>query len=280
MTQAHAEGGGYHILNFVHLIAEILGDTPFSRFIESYENIIFTVVVIAVLSLLSFAASRNLKMVPGRFQTGFEAVLEALDGLVVGILGPQGRKYTPFLGTLFLYIFTMNVIGLFPLMKAPTSAAMTMTLGSVQIPIPTVTVALAILVFLFVQSIGIREQGIFGYIYHLMGSPKDVFGWVLFPLMIVIHVIGELAKPFSLAFRLYGNIFGEDVLLAVFIGLGISTLAFAHVPAGVPFQFPFLFLALATSTVQAFVFTLLSTVYIAMMLPHEEGEHHGQKAHT
>ena len=276
---SHGEGGGFHILNFVRLISHYLGDTPLSHFLESYENIIFTAVVIAVLAFLSFFASRDLKMVPGRFQTGFEAVLEALDGLVCGILGPDGRKYTPFLGTLFLYIFTMNVIGLFPLMKAPTSAAMTLTLGPVQIPIPTVTVALAILVFLYVQSIGIYKQGPVGYIYHLMGSPRDVFGWVLFPLMIVIHVIGELAKPFSLAFRLYGNIFGEDVLLAVFIGLGIAATAFAHVPAGVPFQFPFLFLALVTSTVQAFVFTLLSTVYIAMMLPHGE-EHHGQKAHA
>jgi F-type H+-transporting ATPase subunit a len=271
--KADAKEGGYHILNFVHLISEALGGSPASRFLERYENIIFTVVVIALLGCLSLLASRDVRLVPGRFRAAFEAVLEALDGLVCGILGPAGKKHTPFLGTLFLYIFTLNVIGLFPLMKAPTAEAMTLNLGVVQIPLPTVTVALAILVFLYVQSIGIREQGLKGYVYHLMGSPQDAFGWALVPLMFLIHVIGELAKPFSLAFRLYGNIFGEDVLLAVFIGLGIAALKFLPIPAGIPFQFPFLLLALVTGTIQAFVFTLLSTVYIAMMLPHGQAAH-------
>jgi F-type H+-transporting ATPase subunit a len=72
--------------------------------------------------------------------------------------------------------------------------------------------------------------------------------------------------------RLFGNITGEDVLIAAFTGLGIALLAFIHSPVGVPLQLPFYFLALLTSTIQALVFTLLSTVYFAMMMPHEEHE--------
>ena len=86
-----------------------------------------------------------------------------------------------------------------------------------------------------------------------------------------MHIIGELAKPFSLSLRLFGNITGEDTLIAVFIMLGISVMAFS--PVGLPLQIPFYFLGLLLSTIQALVFALLSTIYILLMLPHEEHEH-------
>ena len=89
------------------------------------------------------------------------------------------------------------------------------------------------------------------------------------PLMFPIHLIGELAKPFSLTFRLFCNTMGGHILVAVFIGMGVASMF-------IPFQAPFLMFEIATSTIQAFVFTLLSTVYIAMMLPHDhahEAEH-------
>lgn len=251
-----------------------MGEGLPARFIERFENIIFTGIVIVLLALVSYFASRRAALVPGRLQAALETVVESLDGLICGILGPEGRRYTPFLGTLFLYIWTMNLIGLVPLMKSPTSSAMTLRLGLMQIPIPTVTAALALIVFFYVQYTGIRQQGLAGYLDHMAGSPRDVLGFVLMPVMLVIHVIGEFAKPLSLSFRLYGNIWGEDVLLAVFIGLGIGALAFLPVPAGLPLQFPFLALAMVTGTIQAFVFTLLSTVYIAMMLPHGHPEAH------
>ncbi|MBI3316205.1 MAG: F0F1 ATP synthase subunit A [Candidatus Omnitrophica bacterium] len=264
-----AKGASLHILNFVRLFSELFHGTFFSDLLDRFENVIFGFIVIAVIGLVFFFASRRPALVPGRFQSCCESILEGLQGFVCGILGPEGKKYTPFLGTLFLYIWTMNLIGLVPLMKAPTANSMILTLGGITVPIPTTTAALAILVFLYVQSIGIRRQGILGYLDHMAGNPRDIFGFILLPLMFVIHLIGEFAKPLSLAFRLYGNIWGEDVLLAVFMGLGIGVCAFLPVPAAVPLQFPFLLLAMVTGTIQAFVFTLLSTVYIAMMLPHE-----------
>ena len=273
--ESHQEAS-LELLNFIALLNHFIGDSPAGHFLHRYENIIFTVLVIGVLSVVFYCASRRAALLPGRLQSAFEAIVEGLQDLVCGILGPDGKKYTPFLGTLFLYIWFMNLFGLFPLMKSPTSSAMTLSLGALRLPIPTVTAALAIIVFFYVQGIGIHRQGILGYLDHMAGTPRDVFGVVLMPIMFVIHVIGEFAKPLSLSFRLYGNIWGEDVLLAVFVGLGIGITAFLPIPAGVPLQFPFILLAMVTGTIQAFVFTLLSTVYIAMMLPHENhaGSHH------
>jgi len=186
-------------------------------------------------------------------------IVETLDSFVSGVLGKHGRQFTPFLGTLFVYILLMNFLGLFPVMKSPTSSINT-------------TVALAICVFLYVQYTGIRRLGIVGYLDHLCGQPRDLVAIIMVPLMLPLHIMEELAKPLSLSLRLFGNVTGEDVLIAIFVGLGVASLGFLHLPIGLPLQVPFIFLALLTSTIQALVFTLLSTVYFSMMLPHEEHE--------
>jgi len=95
-------------------------------------------------------------------------------------------------------------------------------------------------------------------------------GWMMVPLLLPIHIITEIAKPFTLAVRLFGNITGEDVLVAAFAGLGIGMLAFMHSPVGVPLNVPFIFLGILLSTIQALVFAMLSTIYFLLMLPHEE----------
>lgn len=250
-----------HTTNFVSLIAHYLPE-PAADLVKGYENLIFGILVIAVLSLIFYAASKNARMVPGRLQAACEAVVEGLNNFVCGIIGPEGRKYTPFLGTLFLYILTMNLIGLVPLMKSNTANSIMLS-GQVAFPVPTTTVALALIVFVTVQAIGIKKQGLLGYLDHMAGSPRDAFGFVMAPLMFPIHLIGELAKPFSLTFRLFCNIMGGHILVAVFIGMGVTSFF-------IPFQAPFLIFEIAISTIQAFVFTLLSTVYIAMMMPHHE----------
>jgi len=277
---AHAgesQSSSLEMLNIIELLKHYV-HTPFVGFLEHVQTEFFSALAAAALGLLFYFASKNAKLIPGKLQAACELVVEGLNQFVCGILGPSGRRHTPFLGTLFLYIWFMNLMGLVPLLKSPTSSSLVLTMGPVVIPIPTVTLSLAILVFLYVQVFAIRENGIVGYLDHMAGSPRDIFGWILLPLMFVIHLIGELAKPVSLAFRLYGNIWGEDVLLAVFIGLGIGMTAFCHFPSGVPIHFPFMLLALVTGTIQAFVFMLLSTVYIAMMSPHGE-EAHAHGAH-
>ena len=98
--------------------------------------------------------------------------------------------------------------------------------------------------------------------------------------MLPIHLMGELAKPISLACRLFGNIFGEDMLLVAFASLGITVLSATHLPIGLPLQLPFMFLALLTSTLQALVFTVLSTIYFLLMLPHDDHGHEGEAQHA
>jgi len=139
-----------------------------------------------------------------------------------------------------------------------------------------ITASLAILTFLYAQWTGITKLGVGGYLHHMAGSPKDAISWCMVPLLFPLHIIGELAKPFSLALRLFGNITGEDTLVAVFVVLGVGLVGAFGIegtPVGLPLQIPFYFLGLLLSTIQALVFALLSTIYILLMLPHEEHEH-------
>ena len=259
---AFASGeGGHELPNFITVIYHYAIGTSVGEFLHKWENMIFSFLVIGFLVLVARLASKNPKLIPSGLQNFVELIVEELEKFIVGILGPRGKKFVPFLGTLFLYILCMNYLGLIPFMKAPTANI-------------NQTVALALCVFLYVQYTGLKENGPLGYIKHLLGSPESVMQWVLSPLMFVIHIIGELAKPLSLSLRLFGNITGEDILIFIFVGLGVGMLSFSHLPIGVPLQIPFYFLALLTGFIQALVFMLLSTIYFAMMLPHDEEEHH------
>jgi F-type H+-transporting ATPase subunit a len=209
------------------------------------------------LGLIVRAATRHRRLVPGRLQNTIEYLIEAVDNFICGILGPRGRRYVPFLGSLFVFILFMNLAGLVPGLKSPTANL-------------NQTLALALCVFLYVQYTGMRNFGLKGYLFHMAGEPRDPITIALVPIMLPLHIIGELAKPMSLSLRLFGNITGEDVLIVIFVTLGIGMIGFMHLPIGIPLQVPFIFLAILTSTIQALVFTLLSTVYFLMMMPHEE----------
>jgi F-type H+-transporting ATPase subunit a len=237
-------------------------------FVVHYEVLLFSMLIAALLCLVAFFASRNAQMIPGPLQNVVEALVEALHDFIVGILGPKyGPRYLPFLGTLFIYILAMNLFGMIPFMHSPTASL-------------NVTVALALTVFVYVQYTGFKELGPLGWADHMLGSPRDLTGWLLAPIMLPIHVLGELAKPISLSCRLFGNIFGEDMLLVAFASLGVTTLSFTHLPFGLPLQVPFLALALLGSTLQALVFTVLSTIYFLLMLPHEDHGHEGEAHHA
>jgi F-type H+-transporting ATPase subunit a len=139
------------------------------------------------------------------------------------------------------------------------------------------------MVFLYVQYTAFRFQGPKGYLFHLAGEPQDAVGWILSPLFLVLHVLGEFIKPVSLGLRLFGNILGEHVLLGVFSLLGIALTQFLlsgfgveHVWIGIPLHLLLVPIALLGSTIQATVFVVLSTIYIFLVLPHHEGpEGHG-----
>ncbi|MFA5165160.1 MAG: F0F1 ATP synthase subunit A [Candidatus Omnitrophota bacterium] len=248
MTETHAAQP--ELPNLVGLLAEKLEGTPFAHFLHLYENIIYSLMIVALVSLLAFFASRRSSMIPGRLQLFMEIVVGGLDDFVCGILGPKGKRFTPFIGTLFIYILLMNLMGMVPFLKSSTSSLST-------------TVALAICVFLYVQFTAIKENGIIGYVDHLMGNPRGVIAFTVFipVLLFFIHIISELVKPLSLSLRLRSNVWAEDMLLAVSAQFGIG---------GVPLFLFNMFLTLLSSVMQAVVFSLLSTVYFALILPHHE----------
>ncbi len=260
--KAAAEGGGEKVPelpNLFELLHEAFPEAGWARWLFHWQNPIFSSLVIVLLCVIAAKAYRQRAMIPGPLQNAVEAVVEAFSNFILGILGPRGRSYIPFLGTLFLYIWWNNLLGLVPFGKSATSVF-------------TTTVSLGICVFCYVQFTGITKLGLKGYLHHLIGSPSDVIGWCMVPLMLPLHLIEEVSKPLSLSLRLFGNIMGEDVLLGVFAMLGVSMLAFLKLPIGVPLHLPFIFLAVLLSTIQALVFTLLSTIYFLQMLPHEEHE--------
>ncbi len=237
--------------NLVTILASKLGvSSHLAQYLYVWENIIFSLIVVCVLTLTAYFASRKSKFIPGRLQNACELIVGILDDFVCGVLGPKGRKYTPFIGTLFVYIISMNLFGLIPFMKSPTSSWST-------------TFALAICVFVYVQYSALREKGFLGYVDHMMGKPRGILAFSVFiPLMLlVLHIVSELVKPISLSLRLRSNIWGDDLLLAVLSGLGI---------AGVPLLLFSSLLAIVASVVQAVVFALLSTIYFALILVKEE----------
>ena len=219
------------------------------------EMVPVTWLVILILCGTVIAMRSKLKVRnPGKFQAFLEWCVVALDGFVRNIVGERESKtLTPLIGTLFIYILAMNLFGLVPGFKSPTSDTNT-------------TGALAILAFLLVQTIAISRLGFWNYFKHFLGEPI----W-LFPLMFPIHVIGELARPLSLAIRLFGNIFGEDLVILVLMGIGAAVLGKFYWLF--PVQFPMMLFAIFTSFVQALVFSMLTGIYIAVALAGHE-EHH------
>ncbi len=205
--------------------------------------------VILFVAVLAYVGGRDLKRVPRGLQNAWEIGITALQGLSRQMVGPGGERYAPLLTTIFVYVFFNCVIGLVPGFVAPNS-----TLNSTAAP--------AIVVFFAVQYFGFREQG-WQYLKHFTG---DV--WLLSPIMIAVHLIGELAKPLSLSVRLFGNTFGDDTLVAEFTKLSAQLMHSIWVP--LPLQLPFLFLALFIAFIQAVVFVMLTAAYINMATTHEE----------
>ncbi len=166
-------------------------------------------------------------------------VASALDGLVLQVVGQNGRRYTPIFGTVFLFIFLNNALGLIPGFLPATDNIST-------------NFGIAILIFLMTHYIGVRTHGV-SYIKHFMGPML-----ALAPLMLPIELISHIARPVSLSIRLFGNMYGDHMVLGIFSGL---------VPLLVPVIF--LFLGLFVCLMQAFVFTMLSMIYIAGAESHD-----------
>ena len=221
------------------------------------EMVPVTWLVILILCTTVIIMSRRLKLRnPGRFQAFMEFCVVALQGFVKNIVGEREAKaLTPIIGTFFIFILSLNLFGLIPGFISPTADTAT-------------TVALALFAFVFVQYVAISRNGIVKYFKHFLG---DV--WWLYWLMFPLHVIGELARPLSLSVRLFGNIFGEDLVIVVIMMIAASVLKAVPGYWLLPVQFPMMLFAIFTSFVQALVFSMLVGIYISVAVAGHEEDH-------
>ncbi len=256
VAQAHAQAPE-ELPNVITVLEHLFPKSHVIHFLGSWENIAFSFLVLGFIAIRSIGAARKNEFLPQGLQNRWELVFEGLSGFVTGILGPRGIEHVPFLGTLFIYILLQNWLGMVPLMKSPTSAWST-------------TIALALITTVYIQWVGIKSHGFVKYMKHLAGNPVGILGLALVPLMFVINMSIEfLAVPLSLSLRLFANVSSEDKLIFKFAELNVMY----H---WLPFFFQLFanVLVILFSFIQAFVFLLLSTVYISLILPHEHEEDH------
>ena len=249
--------------NMITLLHKAFEGSCWSRLLIRWEDNVFSILIAILVALLFHFGVRKKEMIPSGFQNFLEIITEQLMNVIYGILGTKGRKYVPFLGTLFIYILCMNLFGLIPLMKSP----------SVNL---NITVAMAICVFVLVQYLNIKNMGIFGFIYHMAGSPKNALGWIMVPLMFPLELLTQISRPVTYRFVFLEIFLVKKVLIGYFTLLGVTLFALLHlpIPAGFPLQIPFMLLGILTSVMQALVFTLLAAVYILLSMPHDEKKIH------
>jgi F-type H+-transporting ATPase subunit a len=186
---------------------------------------------------------------PGKFQILLEDGVMGVVGLLEEWIGPDGRNYLPLIATLGLFILLGNYAGLVPGLMAPTSDI-------------NVTVGCAVTTWVYYHYQGFRKQGVVNYLKHF-AVPPGAPVWMA-PLMLIIELISHSSRLLSLSLRLFGNIFGEELVILI---LG------SIIPFIVPL--PMMFLGLITGGLQAFIFVLLSIIYLqaAVAVEHEHDEH-------
>jgi F-type H+-transporting ATPase subunit a len=196
---------------------------------------------------------------PGKFQILLEDGVRAVRDLLEQWIGPSGARYMPLVATLGLFILMGNYMGLVPGLMAPTSSI-------------NVTLGCALTIWVYYHFQGIKAQGLGPYLLHFAVPPGAP--WFLFFIMLPIELISHFSRVMSLSLRLFGNIFGEELVIAIL---------FSIIPFLIPL--PMMFLGLVTGGLQAFIFMLLSIIYLqgAVAVEHHHDEHghdapHGHEA--
>jgi len=239
-------------------VAALLGALGFH--VEGHEVIppylVMTMLIVAFVTIVCLVMKSRLSVEnPGKFQIVLEDGVTAVISLLEEWIGPDGRRYLPVIFTLGLFILLGNYAGLIPGLMAPTANI-------------NVTVGLAITTWVYYHFQGFKKQGVVNYLKHF-AVPPGAPVWMA-PLMLVIELISHTSRLLSLSLRLFGNIFGEELVIVI---LG------SIIPFIVPL--PMMFLGLITGGLQAFIFVLLSIIYLqaAVAVEHEH-DAHGHDAPT
>jgi F-type H+-transporting ATPase subunit a len=251
----------HHPLWIVQWVNALLGPLvvvalrPLGIRFEAGQDVIPDFVVMALLILVGVTTlclvlrSRLSVENPGKLQILLETLISALNGMLDENIGPKGRRYLGLVGTIGTFILVGNLMGLIPGLMAPTSNI-------------NVTLGCAVTVWVYYQFQGFREQGVVGYVRHFM-APAGAPIWIA-PIYFPIEIISHVSRVLSLSVRLFGNIFGEELVILIL---------FSIVPFVVPL--PMMFLGIITALLQAFIFVMLTVIYLAgaVVVEHEDGWH-------
>jgi F-type H+-transporting ATPase subunit a len=230
-------------------ITPVFGLKLFGLDLSFTNSSLWMVIAVGVISLVTILGTSSRSVVPGRIQSLAEMAYEFVASTLTGVTGKEGMKFFPFVFSLFMFVFTANMLGMIPGAFTTTSHII-------------VTAAFAVLVITVVLVAGIIGHGT-----HFFGLfvPSGVPGWLL-PFMVVIEVVSFVSRPISLALRLFGNMLAGHIALKVFGGFVAALLAAGAAAALAPLP---LLLAIALTALeflvaflQAYVFTILTCVYL------------------
>lgn len=208
--------------------------------IPKHMVMFFIAVIISTVVLYWLRGKLSVEQ-PSNRQQVFELLVEGLRNLIRENIGPHGMRYFPVIGMFAVFIGVCNLMGLIPFLEAPTA--------NYNVPL-----ALAAVSFLYYNYIGIKENGLFGYLKHF-GGPIVAMSWLFFP----VEILSNLVRIVSLSMRLLVNMFGDETLVGAFSQILAWGLPVILMPLG-------LFVAL----MQSFIFTFLSTIYISEVTHHHE----------
>jgi F-type H+-transporting ATPase subunit a len=250
--------------------AEHVATSPLKAHAAEYYSIIGFLVGLAIILFIGAKAKTISARKPVRGQLLMEQAVASMRHFCRGAIGEGGEKYAPLIGTIFAFVLCANLCGVLPFyIKPPHEPG-----GEPHsfTPAPTanlsMTLALGFIVFIVFNVVGIKANGIKNYLAHFAG-PIPALAILMFP----IEIVGVLVRPISLAMRLFGNVFGEETVIAVLIGMAAGTFI-------IPLQAPMLAFGVFGSVVQAGVFAILSCSYIALAIgDHGHDESHGHDAH-
>ncbi len=229
------------------------------------KHVFFLLFAGILLCLLAVYVARRYKksLVPSGVANAFEAVVLFIrDEVAVPNMGPGGLKYLPYLLTTFFFILIMNLIGLVPFGATAT--------GNIA-----VTGGLAVIAFVMIQVAAIRAQGLGHYLAHLTGGAP----WFLWPIMIPIEILGLFTKPFALTIRLFANMTGGHIVILSLLGLTFLFRSYAVGVGSVVFSVGISMLELMVAFIQAYVFTMLTSLFMGLGMqvehpPEAHPEHH------
>ena len=213
------------------------------------DHLVFSALITIFILVLGLMIRSSLSVEnPGKLQIVLEDIVSFLVGVLEGNMGPRGRQYLPLLGGLFVFIWIGNMMGQIPGLGAPTS--------NINVPF-----ACAITLWLYYHWQGIRANGVLNYIKHFAVMPGVPV--VMAPLIFVIEIISHLSRVLSLTLRLFGNIFGEHLVVLIIASI-------------IPFiaPLPIQFLGLIVGPLQAFIFMTLGAIYLTAAT---HVDHHGDE---